>query len=253
MMRARSRTLISLALLTGLLASGAVAQSSRPMPASGRRVDLEAQARAADSLNRTEEAFALRHRLTEGDFEVGDRVFLVIESAAQGASIPGLSSQDTVVVQAGRLLRMPPPIGDIDLTGVLFSELTDTVNAHVSKYFRNVVARTTPLLRLSVSGAVVRPGFYYVPADSPISDVIMRTGQAGNADLSKTEIRRGTNVLWNRADVQVALADGLTVQSLGLRPGDELVVGEKSQRNWAPILQIGATVITLLVAFTRVR
>lgn len=251
MMRARSRTLIFFALSSAVLASGAIAQAGRPTVAV-RRVDLEAQARAADSLHRSEEAFALRHRLSEGDFEVGDRIYLVVESAAQGSAIPGLSERDTLVVQAGRLLLLPPPIETVNLTGVLFSELTDTVNAHISKYFRNVVVRATPLLRLSITGAVQRPGFYYVPADSPINDLFTRSGgQTGLADLSKTEIHRGSTVLWKSSDVQVALSDGMTVQSLGLRPGDELIVGEKKQRNWMAVAQIGATAVTLLIALTQ--
>jgi hypothetical protein len=43
----------------------------------------------------------------------------------------------------------------------------------------------------------------------------------------------------------------MTVQSLGLRPGDELIVGEKKQRNWMAVAQIGATALTLLVAITQ--
>jgi protein involved in polysaccharide export with SLBB domain len=244
--------LIFFALSSAVLAGGAVAQGSGRPTAAVHRSDLEAQARVADSLHRSEEAFAIRRRLRDGDFEVGDRIFLVVESAAQGSAIPGLSERDTLVVQAGRVLQLPPPIETVNLTGVLFSELTDTVNAHISKYFRNVVVRATPLLRLSITGAVQRPGFYYVPADSPINDLFTRSGgQTGLADLSKTEIHRGSTVLWKSNDVQVALTDGMTVQSLGLLPGDELIVGEKKQRNWMAVAQIGATAITLLIALTQ--
>lgn len=251
----RLRSLVPVALFYGIATAGIQAQgSSRPLTA-GTRADLETQLRAADSANRTEEAFALRRRLRDGDFEVGDRIHLILQIGT-GTTLTGLTQSDTVVVEAGRKIILGQPVGDIDLTGVLFPELTPTIAARVSKYFRAVTVRATPLVRLSIAGAVGRAGFFYFPSDAPLGDLIMKSGgQSPNADMMHSEIRRGSTVIWNAADIRTALTDGLTIQSLGLRPGDELMIAEKKNgRSWIlPAFQIGATILTLLVTISQLR
>lgn len=216
------------------------------------RTDLEAQLRVADSLNRTEEAFNLRRRLRDGDFEVGDRIHLIFQTTGS-LTATGLSQIDTVIVQTGRMIILPPPIDSIDLKGVLFSELTGTINARVSKYFKDLVVRAVPLMRLSVSGAVGRPGYYYFPTDSPLSDLVMRAGgQSPNSELQKSTIQRSGRAIWSGPDLQTAFADGSTIDALGLRPGDELMIAEKKSRNWLmPAITVGTTLVTLLITLTR--
>jgi protein involved in polysaccharide export with SLBB domain len=253
MMRARFCFLTFVVLSSALVPSSAVSQTS--VVFAERRADLEAQARAADSANRPDEASALRRRLHDGDFEVGDRVFLVFESPDQARIVPGMADRDTLLVQSGRRLVLPPPIGDVELTGVLYAEVTDTLNARIAQYYKSIKVRATPLIRLSVTGAVLHPGYYYFASDSPLSDLVMRTGgQTGNADLRKAQLRRANTVLWKGDDVQAALAGGATVQSLGLRAGDELNVGERRQKGWImPAVQLGVTVATLIFTFTRLK
>jgi hypothetical protein len=241
-------------LLCGLHVGCLLAQSSSRVAPMSTRGALEAQLRKADSLHLTDEAFNLRRRLRSGDFEVGDRIHLVFQTTGSLTAL-GLSQIDTVIVQAGKMIIFPPPIDSISLDGVLFSELTSAINVRVSKYFKDVVVRAVPLMRLSVTGAIARPGYYYFPTDSPLSDLLMRGGGQGpGSDMPKSAIRRGSRVVWTGADVQTALADGTTIEALGLRPGDELVVAEKKQRSWVlPAIQVGATVLTLFIALTHTR
>ena len=224
-------------------AAGAGAQSLGTRPATDRtRAQLEASARVADSAHRTEEAFLLRSRLREGDFEDGDRIIIAYDGI-------GLQRGDTLVVQTSKLLRLGEPMGDMNLRGVLRSEIVDSVSARVSKYFRNVAVHATPLVRVSVSGAVRAPGFYYARADMPVSDVIMRSGgQDQTSDLGKTVIKRGSVILWTADDVRTALRDGVTLEGLGLIPGDEIVVGVRSTSDvWPRVLQFGLPLVSALL------
>jgi hypothetical protein len=88
-----------------------------------------------------------------------------------------------------------------------------------------------------------------------LNDLLSRSGgQTAVADMSKATITRGTTVVWNGADVQTALIEGMTVQSLGLRPGDELTIAEKKQRSWLmPAIQIGTTVAALVFTLFKTR
>jgi hypothetical protein len=240
------RPLLAVAFAGIVVARGLIAQTSgSPASPPLGRVQLQAMARAADSAGRKEEAFTLRTRLQNGDFEVGDRITVTYK----GLVLKG-TEEDTV--QAGRILHLQTPLGDMNLTGMLAPELQDSLNARVAMYFKNTPVQATVMLRLAISGAVRSAGFFYVKPDTPLSDLIMKTGgQDPNADLQNVIIRRGTQVLWTNQDVRSALLDGVTVERLNLEPGDEVVVGAKQQNRTLMIVQIGISVLTLAFTFWR--
>ena len=84
------------------------------------------------------DAALLRTRLTEGDFQVGDRIMLVVEGEQ--------ALSDTFAVRDGRVLRLPT-IGDVSLAGVLRSELEPHLLATMAKYLRDPVVRARSLIR----------------------------------------------------------------------------------------------------------
>jgi len=164
-------------------------------------------------------ADAARERLANGDFQVGDRLALLVQGE------PTLS--DTFTVREGQLLRLPN-ITDLRLHGVLHSEIQDDVTRELGKYIKNPVVRATPLVRVAVLGQVGRPGYYSAPADELVSDMLMRAGgPTTNSDLNKTVVRRGTELVYPAKTIQTAMAQGQTIDQLNLRPGDQIVVGEK--------------------------
>jgi len=217
-----------------LIAQSAAAQSVSP--GGETRAELMARARAADSLGRREEAFRLRSRLRDGDFEIGDVIIAQYDGGA-------LVRNDSVAVQEGKIIRLTEPLGDLNVAGVLRSEIGDSIKARVDKFFKNEVVHVTPLLRLSAGGAL--RGSYHFRPDMPLNDAIMRMGgQSQTADVSKIEIRRGDRTIWANADVQAALDDGLTLAKLELEPGDEIYVASVSAKPWMIYLQYGIPVLT---------
>lgn len=203
------------------------------------RAQLEAQAREAELQRRTSEAWLLRSRLEKGDFQEGDRIIVVLD----GATVVS----DTFQVRSGRVLQFPR-MGEVSLAGVLRSELTDTVRSHLGKYLTTPVVRAIPLLPIAILGNVVQPGFYYAPADVVLRDVIMRAGgPLAAADLNKVVVRRGGEVIWKPEDVRVALTDGLSLDGLHLRAGDEVFVPEQKRRMQLTTI---TTIISMAVAVT---
>jgi len=210
------------------------------------RVRLEERLRAADSAGRRDDASRLRARLQNGDFKVGDRVIVTYEGVRSQAG-------DTLVVQSGRSLRLGEPMGDLDLNGVLRFELPDSVSNRVTKYFKNAVVHVTPLVRISVSGAVRSPGYYYARTDTPLSDLITRTaGQDQSTDLSDVTVKRGDELLWAGPEVQGAFRDGLTLEGLGLTTGDDVLVGARTNR-WPMIAQFGIPILSALAVTLLIR
>ncbi len=164
------------------------------------------------------EAAMVERRLSEGDFQVGDQ----IEVAVVGDT--GLTGTFTIL--PGRVVAFPnlPPIS---LQGILRSESSEYLTREIGKYVKNPqVLIQASYIRIAVLGAVVRPGFYNLPADRLVSDAIMAAGGPTPAtDVGKTIVRRGNQQVISREQVQQAVAAGQSLDHLNLNGGDELVVG----------------------------
>lgn len=218
-----TRVFIPAMVLSAVAAASLGAQTSTTaVPSYESRAHLEAEAREAESSNRASEASLLRSRLKMGDFQEGDRIVVVLESNS--------TATDTMQVRAGKILQFPR-MSEVSLDGVLRSELNDALRRHLSKYLTNPDVRATPLLPLSVLGNVRNPGYFYAPADYLLRDLVMRAGgPAPDADMSKAEVRRAGKTIWNVKETRLAFAEGLSLDRLHLRAGDEVYVPPQRHR-----------------------
>lgn len=243
---------------TGLLSLGNIclAQDAlQPVPARREfesRTELEAQAKTAEAQHRTGEAWLLKQRLEKGDFQDGDRILLKVQGNALAGSA-FINFPETLTVRAGRKLELPR-MADLSLDGVLRSELNDRLTQHIGQYVREPTVRSVPLVRLALLGSVGHPGYLYTSADAPLSDVLMQAGgPSGNADMNAVIIRRGGDVIWNAQDTKAAFADGLSVDRLHLRAGDEVAVPEQHHFPWFEVMTAGISTFALLFTLFRHR
>lgn len=188
--------------------------------AQATRADLERElADERSGPNRERRVIALQQRLEDGDIRVGDRIYVEVEGEPEMV--------DTFTVRTGRTLDLPnmPPI---ELAGLLRSEVPAKVRGEIAKYIRDPVVYVEPLMRVAVLGEVSSPGYYVVPADAPLPDVVMLAGgPTSNAALNKTEVRRTGTVIRTREDMEQALAAGTSLDQMNLHSGDEIIIGEK--------------------------
>jgi len=206
---------------------------------------LEAEMRKAEAQHRTAEAWLLKTRLDKGDFQDGDRIVMKLLGPT---TLLGASANDTIIVRAGRMLPLPQ-MADMPLTGVLRSELTERLTHHLAQYLRDSSVRATPLIRLAVLGQVRNPNYYYTSADVLLSDMVMKAGGPGaTADVNNMVIRRGGEVIWNAQDTRTALADGLSLDRLHLRAGDELYVDDikPGRISWQQTMAVVGPLIGIL-------
>ena len=186
----------------------------------------------------------LRQRLAQGDFAVGDRILVRVEGQA--------ALTDTFTVREGLRLQLPG-IADVQLAGVLRSEAEQHVRDAVAAYYREPSVRVVPLLRVLVRGGVMRAGYYALPADQLLSDAIMAAGGPSTmAKLSGSMLKRGDKKVYSSKEFSQLVQDGASLDQAHVRPGDEIVVGERGHQNWAAIFQgIGAVmgIITLVYTF----
>ncbi len=160
------------------------------------------------------EASLVRQRLEQGDFQVGDRILLRVQGEA--------TLTDTFTVTEGRVLALQD-IGEVPLQGVLRSELEPYVTDFLARYVRNprVVARS--LIPVTIIGGVTTPGFYTVPSQLRLDDVLtLAGGPTALAQLDRLRIERGGRRIWEGAPLQQAIVEGRTLDQLNIRGGDQI-------------------------------
>jgi len=210
------------------------------------------------------QAALVRARLSDGDFQAGDRVLLwvegaeaLVERAAPGA--PRSVEQelsDTFTVRADRELMLPV-VGVVLLRGVLRSELEAHLTREIGRFIRQPVVRARALIRVSVVGAVAKPGFYGVPGDAVLSDALMAAGgPTPDAKLRDLRIERSGKVLWQGTVLQRGMTEGRTLDDMNLRAGDQFFVPSggrgsayETVRTVGILLTIPITIYTLTRIF----
>lgn len=206
--------------------------------------DAEGRLAAGGRIDRNRvmaEIAALRNRLQEGDFRVGDQFVVTITHM-------GEVKADTASVRDSLLVSIAP-LPDLTVRGVLRSELHDRMTTHVARYLRNATVRTNALTRVTVTGAVGRPGVYYTSPDRPVTELLMLAGGPGpDAKLDELEVARGTRTVLSRKDSKRAIQLGSTIEQMDIQSGDEVRIPQKRRINWSAILQVFAIATTLLFA-----
>jgi protein involved in polysaccharide export with SLBB domain len=149
-------------------------------------------------------------------FRLGDRVWIHVEGESQ--------LSDTFTVGPGLALTLPM-VGQVGLEGVPRSGVEAHLTRELGRFLRNPVVRARALIRVAVAGEVAKPGFYAVATDVVLADAIMLAGGATpDARLDELRVERGDRRLWKPDALQRAIAEGQTLDDLGLEAGDRIVV-----------------------------
>ena len=187
------------------------------------------------------------HNCKATTFQVGDRILLRVAGDS--------SLTDTFTVVTGPALRLPE-IGEISLADVPRADLESYLERQLGRYIKDAEVEARALIRISVMGEVVRPGFYAVPIDLVLPDALMLAGGAtSNARIDRLTVMRGQAPLWNEGLLQSAIARGATLDELGMRAGDLIQVpGRRDpESKWrvAGIIVTGLATIVGIVALSR--
>lgn len=211
-----------------LLATASHAQDNTPRLLA-TRAELQ---QALDTMPRSERnsfaGRAIETRLQNGDFLPGDRLQISVlgDTTLSGTFI--VRPDGTIVL---------PNIDPINMRGVLRSEVEPFLVKEFSRYLRDPRVTAQSLIRLSIAGEVLRPGFYDLSPESSGSEItIAAGGLTGAADPQRIVIRRQGSVLYDKLDVRDFFVRGASLDQMGLQTGDEFSVGRRSGANMLPII-----------------
>lgn len=158
------------------------------------------------SLNKTEE------------FIPGDaiRIFLPLDTASFLNGTYPIDNNGNIVI---------PAHGQIRVTDYTSDELCRHLQTTYQEYLRYPEMQIEPLIRVSLQGGFVNPGFYYVRPDQSLWNVIaLAGGTTSERGLKKMRWERSSSVM--ERNLIPALESGKSLRSLGFRSGDQI---------WTPV------------------
>jgi len=210
--------------------------SAPPARVEATRAELETIAAHPPKGMSSADLRTVQSRLANGDFAVGDRIAIQVQGE------PTYTGAFTISGTRALLLPSLPPLS---LAGVLRSESDSVIREFIGQYVRDPQVTVQPLIRLGILGGVTKPGYYDVPAQSLLSEVVMNAGGlSGVGDMGRTTVSRGNTLVLDTKAANMAVANGSTLDLLNLQSGDNLNVGVKNPNMVLTKIQI----ITALLA-----
>ena len=146
-----------------------------------------------------------------------------------------------------------PMVGGILAAGRPLNQLRADLRARLGEAFQMPVVSITPVFRVSVLGAVLRPGLYEVTPSENLFDVISMAG--GFTARAKTEdVRLIRDGQLYSVNARATLETGEDFLGVQLQSGDRIVVPEGSSltaRDVLTVLQSIGLVVTLAITLSR--
>src|SRR6266571_2861628 len=156
----------------------------------------------------------------QSDFEQGDQILLEVEGDTQFTH--------AFSVGPGPALTLPV-IGAIPLKGVRRADVETYLSQQLGRYVKNPVVHAKVMVRLGVLGEVEHPGFYTVLSGAVVSDALMAAGgPTRDAQFASARIERDGSGLFDGSAFQDAVTRGLTIDGMGLRTGDRIIVPRRN-------------------------
>jgi polysaccharide export outer membrane protein len=142
-----------------------------------------------------------------------------------------------------------PGLGRLQITGVPYQTIREQLEAKYALTMTAPVVILTPLVRVSVLGAVSRPGLYQISPTHSLVDVIaMAGGFAPGAKQSDVEVARNGSI--QKVNADSLRASGGTL--VNLRSGDQIFVPMRKGIDWSSV-RVALQAATLIVGLLNLR
>jgi polysaccharide export outer membrane protein len=141
-----------------------------------------------------------------------------------------------------------PKLGAIEVTGMRPDSLERRLVSDYGRYLQNPSIRITVLRRITIWGAVQRPGPYPVDLTMTVTDALtLAGGPSSDGKANEVELRRGGE------RIRLDLSGQTVLEETPLRSGDQLFVPQRSwfSRNTGLVLGAAGTLTSIVFLITR--
>ena len=185
-------------------------------------------------------------------FKPGDAIRLQIWQPwriSEGkAEILGLNGDYAVNSQGYTTL---PLIGEIKTIGLNQQTLAARLKEKYSPFIKDPYIMVTPLIRVTLQGAVTRPGAYLIPPTASLWELVeMATGPTQDAELKKMRSERGGQVV--NKNLLRSFEKGYSLQEIGILSGDQIIIPGKNKFTYRDVLVLATFGLQVGLFYLRV-
>jgi protein involved in polysaccharide export with SLBB domain len=153
---------------------------------------------------------------------------------------------DTVYAIDGEGMADLPIAGRIVVAGKSRQNIEQYLAGLWAPYLKDTHVKATPAIRVSITGSVRVPGYYYPHPDQTVYDVInMAGGPLFPYKLDEIEHRRAGDALSD--EVAHNISRGQTLREAGIDSGDEIMVPIVRKVTWPEAIPLIATSLTIIL------
>jgi protein involved in polysaccharide export with SLBB domain len=187
-----------------------------------------------------------------GDFAPGDgvrvKVWRDVSVSAQG-DVNSLGLNDDFIIDSRGNITLPI-IGEMRATGHTRRSLARAIEDSLS--IRAVRVMCSPLIRVTLLGAVNKPGSYLIEPKESLWGLINEAGGPGNnADFKKIYVERSGQVVVK--NLLQAFEEAHTLEQLGVRSGDQIYVPGASHFNWRSIVDYATLTASFVLLYFQLK
>jgi protein involved in polysaccharide export with SLBB domain len=188
----------------------------------------------------------------QGDFALGDGVRIKawrdVSVSTQG-DVNSLGLNDDFIIDNRGYISLPI-IGEIRAVGHTRRSLANAIEDSLN--IRAVRIMCLPLIRVTLLGAVNKPGSYLVePKESLWGLIDEAGGPANDADFTRIYVERSDKVVI--ANLLQAFEQAFTLEQLNVRSGDQVYVPRVSHFSFRTVVDYVTLVTSLILLYFQLR
>ncbi len=181
---------------------------------------------------------ATQSLLAQNQFQRGDGVRVAVwrDPSREGVNIQGLGITGDYTIDNRGSIQMPL-VGEMRVVGSTPEGLATAIKEKYSPYISDMIVICYPLIRISVLGAVQKPGSYFIERRTSLWELIeIAGGLDGDADIKKIHIQRSGKIV--AKDLMSGYEKATSLDELRIQSGDQVLVPGRKGITMRTIIEV---------------
>jgi len=174
----------------------------------------------------------------QNQFQRGDGVRIAVwrDPSREGINIQGLGITGSYTIDNRGNIQMPL-IGEMRVVGSTPEGLATAIKEKYAAYISDMIVICYPLIRISVLGAVQRPGSYFVERKTSLWELIeVAGGLDGDANIKKIKVERSGKTV--AKDLMSGYEKAMSLEELRVQSGDQVMVPGKAKITMRTVIEV---------------
>lgn len=144
-----------------------------------------------------------------------------------------------------------PLIGEVKIVGHNIKSLTTLLKDKYSPYIQDPYIMVTPLIRVTMQGAVNRPGAYLIPPSASLWELVdLAGGPSEKSNMRRMYVERSGRIVNKK--LLGSFERGYSLQEIGINSGDQILVPARNPFGWRDALSLVSFGLSIAVVYFQI-